>query len=236
MATGAMLLAVVVGAFVTSIVVTPPRVANACSAGPDFNPAASSELIVAGYITDMEILGRTGVMTYLDLRMTFEVDQYLYGGGATVLPVFDGVSGVPLSDLVPNTTAFAALDLSTLSVDDLGFDGGGGACGALDEDPRGRYWVVGLGRNPETGRLRMNRLATFAIGSSAADPAVVAGITRARGLLVEAGRVPVAASAGNAGLAGDASGPVVSWGSLGGLLGVLLLLTGARHVTGRWPR
>jgi len=72
-----------------------PRVAYACSAGPDYNPAAESDLIVAGYITNLEILGRTGTMTYLHVQMTFEVDQYLFGSGPTSLDVFDVKTAMP---------------------------------------------------------------------------------------------------------------------------------------------
>lgn len=219
---------VVAAGLLIAITLTTPRVAHACSASPDYNPAAESDLVVAGYITNLEILNRTGIMTYLHVQMTFEVDQYLFGSGPTSLDVFDGSSATPSHHLIPGPSAFDELDLETLAIDDLEYGGGGGACGALDEDPRGHYWVVGLSRHPDTGQLHMNRIATFAVGSGPADSQVIEGIERVRALLLDAGLTPAPGSTGNAGFASrqdDFSSPIVTVASV---LAGALLLAGAR--------
>lgn len=169
--------AAVILALAGALALGQPRPAHACSAGPDFDPLEGHDVIIAGRATGIEILGRTGIMTYLNLRITFEVDRYLVGDGPSTLHAFDSRSGTPPFELIPNTAAFEALDLATLDVDDLGYDGGGGACGALDDDPREHYWVTGLGRGPD-GELYMHRLSVLAIGDGPSDPRVLEAIAR----------------------------------------------------------
>jgi hypothetical protein len=229
-------LALIAVALASMIALTTPRIAHACSAGPDYNPAAQSELIVAGYITDLEILGRTGVMTYLRVQMTFEVDQYLLGSGPTSLDVFDVKSAVPPRHLIPNSRAFEELDLGTLAIDDLEYDGSGGGCGPLNADPRGRYWIAGLSRQPDTGQLVMHGPTTFAIGSGPADPAVLAGIERVRTLLVDAGLTPAPSPTGNAGLARVHNESPSSTAIAGGTLLVAVLLVATRRWISRTGR
>jgi len=225
-------LTVLFGAMLAGLALEPPRVAQACSAGPDDNPAAGSDLIVAGYVTEVQILGRTDLMMFLDLELTFEVDRYVRGSGPSTLQLFDSRSGVPPRELVPTSAAFAELDVSLLDVDDLGYDGGSGACGALDEDPRGRYWVVGLSPHPETGNLTMYGPSTCAVGSGPQDPRVLDGIARARTLLAQAG-LPTPASTGNLGLASRGSDASSSLLLVAALLVTVLLLAGGRRASAR---
>ena len=176
-----------------------PRPAYACSPTPDWNPVAEADVIVAGRITDIEIRGKTGMMTFLDLKMTFEVDRYLKGTGPATIAIFDSHSGSPPMALIPNSSAFDRLDVRELNVDELGYEGGG-VCGALDEDPRGRYWVVGFSRSPD-GTLAMNLLLNFAIGDGPSDARVVERIAYVEEQLREVEIAPGPPLTGNAGLA-----------------------------------
>jgi len=173
-----------------------PR-AEACSAGPDFDPLGGIDTLIAGYGTDVEILGKGEVMTYLEVVVTFSVDRYLVGGGPQTLLALDSKSATPPMELIRTSAMFDALDVSTLSIDELGWDGSGGGCGGINEDPRGRYWVVGFGRD-DAGVLHMHLLSNFAVGDGPDDPRVEAAIERVEALLAERGLRP--AEAGNAGV------------------------------------
>ncbi len=204
-----------------------PR-AEACSPGPDFDPLGGMDTLIAGYGTDVEILGKAGLMTYLEVAVTFSVDRYLIGGGPRTLRALDRKSATPPMQLIQTSAMFDALDVSTLSIGELGWNGSGGACGGINEDPRGRYWVVGFGRD-DAGVLHMHLLSNFAVGDGPDDPRVVAALERVEGLLTERGLRP--AEAGNAGLMRgsrrDGSDQIVL------AIGALVLMLGARALTHR---
>lgn len=204
-----------------------PR-AEACSAGSDFDPLGGMDTLIAGHGTDVEILGKTGLMTYLQVAVTFSVDRYLIGGGPRSLRVLDSKSATPPMHLIRNSAMFDALDVSTVSIDELGWDGSGGACGGINEDPRGRYWVVGFGRD-DAGMLHMHLLSNFAVGDGPDDPRVETAIERVEGMLAERGLQP--AEAGNAGLVRE---PPRDWSDQIMLaIGGLVLMLGARVLTHR---
>ena len=206
-----------------------PRPAYACSPTPDWNPVAEADVIVAGRITDIEIQGKTEVMTFLDPKMTFEVDRYLKGTGPATIEVFDSHSGVPPMGLIPNSSAFDRLDVRELNVDELGYEGGG-VCGALDEDPRGRYWVVGFSRSPN-GTLAMNLLLNFAIGDGPSDARVVERIAYVEEQLREVEIAPAPPLTGDGGLLAQQGGRSWQIVALSGLLAVLMLAATVRRVT-----
>ena len=162
-----------------------PRV-QACSAGPDFNPLDGIDVLITGYGADVEILGKAEVMTYLEVAVTFEVDRYLVGSGPRILRVLDARSATPPRYLIRTSTMFEALGVSTVSIDELVWDGSAGACGGINQDTRGRYWVVGFGRD-HAGILQMHLLSNFAMGDGPNDPRVILAIKHVEGLLRSAG-------------------------------------------------
>jgi hypothetical protein len=155
-----------------------PRAALACSAGPDWNAAVQADLIIVGRVTAFEVAedeAATGPASPGSLagRLTFSVDRYLKGSGGASITAIDRAS------------------LFREPGGALQFVGSAGACGALDEDPLGEYWVTGFFREP-TGTLRTNRLLVFAIGSGPDDGGVQSGIERVEALMREAGIAPAA--------------------------------------------
>jgi hypothetical protein len=126
-----------------------PRGVYACSAGDDFNPVESSEVVVAGYVTGWdEVSSPAGPPTYQPVRLTIQVDRMLKGAAQDFLYVYDVASLINQSQRQMSGH----------------WAGGGGACGAFDADPKGKYVVLGLSRSSEDGSLRTNRLRTFFVG------------------------------------------------------------------------
>ena len=129
-----------------------PKAVFACSTGPDFNPVESSEVIVMGTVTGWEeVSSPSGPPTFQPIRLAIQVDRMLKGPPADVLYAYD-VASLIRHDQGPIAGKWA---------------GAGGACGALDHDPAGKYVVLGLWRS-EDGSLVTNRLRTFFIGDKTA--------------------------------------------------------------------
>ncbi|MEX2446063.1 MAG: hypothetical protein WD734_01895 [Dehalococcoidia bacterium] len=165
-----MLLAAILGGV---LALGPPQAAFACSAGSDWDPAAESEVVIAGRVTDMalapEVGGRGPTPEVQAVWLTFEVDRYLKAAGGTTLTAVDTSSVAFLDGQTPEQMA---------RFEGAQYWGSGGACGALNEDPRGRYAVLGLMRLDD-GTLRTNLLTTFAWGDGPDDPRILEGIARA---------------------------------------------------------
>jgi len=178
-----------------------PRTAHACSRSSDVDPLDGLNVIVAGRATDVTLVEGERIGQFVIAGVGFEVDRYLLGTGPGRLLLRDPRS----ASLVRLATGSAELDrieLATVSIDDVVWDGAGGSCGALDSDPRGQYWVVGA-RRTETGILEIDRFSLFAIGRSAGDPVIGNAIADLETRIEAAGLRP--APAGNAGLGADRS-------------------------------
>lgn len=127
--------------------------AAACSAGPDLDPRAATELLIAGRVTAIEVAPTANQAGFHRTAVTVAVDAVLRGHapGSVVTFVDDASAYVdPLQGAVR-------------------FAGASGACGVLDGDPTGRYVVIALKRGPD-GELRANRLYGAAFGDGPTDP------------------------------------------------------------------
>ncbi len=129
----------------------------ACSAGPDWDPIAESEVIVEGRIADwtarhdlrpaVDQKGQLEPSTFIPVELTLEVKH-----------VFKGV--------LPGRFSFidwASLTEYPGSPEGTAWNGGGGACGTFDFDPIGATVILGLNQG-ESGELRSHRLTTFYVG------------------------------------------------------------------------
>lgn len=127
--------------------------AVACSVGPDFDPRAATDLLIAGRVAGIDIAATTNEAGFRRATVTVAIDAVLRGQASdNVLKFVDDASvtidplrGVPL------------------------FMGAAGSCGVLDEDPMGRYVVIALKRS-NSGELIANRLYGAAFGDGPADP------------------------------------------------------------------
>lgn len=120
------------------------RPAYACSVGPDFDPIAESDVIVAGRIVGWELIEDALTVDlksvdspddvpsdyigpYDPIRLTMEVGSVYKGSVSTVITLVDGAS---------------------LFVDPLTgqhrWVGSSGACGAFDRDPTDMFAIFGL--------------------------------------------------------------------------------------------
>lgn len=127
--------------------------AAACSAGPDFDPRAATDLVIAGRVTGIEIAPTANQAGFHRIAVTVAVDAVLRGHApGSVLTFVDDAS--VYVDPLQGTIRFA---------------GASGACGVLDEDPTGRYAVIALKRAPD-GELLANRLYGAAFGDGPTDP------------------------------------------------------------------
>ncbi|MEE8338260.1 MAG: hypothetical protein V3R95_09365 [Dehalococcoidia bacterium] len=210
-----------------------PRAALACSG--NVNPFETLDVIVAGRITDiarapeLDRLSPTGVYqagAFVGIRVTFEVDRYLKGFGPATLITFDAASAYYGNG--------PGEQFSETDLDGLRYAGSSGACGALDEDPRGQYRVAGLFRQPD-GSLSMHIFGRFAITDSASDPAIVRAIERAEEELTALG-LPFPPAAGSAGLASDGQRNLAGASVVLLLIVALGLAAGARRVVARDSR
>lgn len=148
----ALLAVLLAPAFVT------PRTAAACSAGPDFNPLRESEVIVLARVVDMRLAPEHegfGTPQTVAVWVDLEVEEYLKGGGPDAISALD-TSSVTFLD-GQDEDEMAAFQGAL-------YWGSGGACGTLNEDPRGQYWLTGV--NDEDGVYRLN-LITSAFGAMA---------------------------------------------------------------------
>jgi hypothetical protein len=95
---------------------SPGRV-YACSAGPAFNPAAESEVIVAGRVSGAAVTGKGVVPMFVEVTLTIDVDRYLKGSGPARLEIVDGSSAIPERPLQTGA------DYLNADIDTLGWAG-----------------------------------------------------------------------------------------------------------------
>lgn len=130
----------------------------ACSAGPDDDPVASSDVIVAGRIADWTIWRDADPpppagtkapdrSPYAQVRISLEQTAFLKGALPAGARIIDAASLYH----TPATTGA-----------DAGYDwhGSAGSCGAFDEDPTGKYAVLGL-RRADDATYRISGPTTF---------------------------------------------------------------------------
>jgi hypothetical protein len=135
----------------------PMTTVYACSAGEDFDPIGSADLVVGGWIEgwrerpDLSTMGELQAVE-LDLRP----ERAFKGSLPADLVVIDSGSYFPRSG---------------------DWHGGAGACGSFDADPSGLYLIAGLTR-AQDGTYRMNRLRTFFLGQSASGIYYDKAVTR----------------------------------------------------------
>ena len=216
---------VLAGMIASALGLAAPRSAYACSAGADFNPAVEADVIIAGRVSDLGVAAWDEA-GYVTLRVGFNVDRYVKGSGPTEISALDRGSVYPHS-IPPGVTTFD--QLAQLDPGRLGFDGSGGACGSLDSDPRGQYWVLGL--TVRDGEYEMNRLLTFAIADEPEDRDIVDGIAHAEELM--RGSAIKAPTTGNAGLAAAAAPGGLEPAAVAGAVAAVLFVLGVRLLDGR---
>ncbi|MEX1253974.1 MAG: hypothetical protein WEE64_06510 [Dehalococcoidia bacterium] len=150
---------------ITAFAVSPRR-AFACSAGPEYDPVATSDVIVEGRFLGYDVLPDTppGNNNYLTVRVKMDVAHVLKGSVAgDVIALVDPFSlSLPLS----GHTKYEWI-------------GSSGACGAFNEDPTGQYAVMGLSRNDD-GTYRPSLLDSFYIGEGPQDPEYQRALQRLR--------------------------------------------------------
>ncbi len=141
--------------------------AQACSAGPDYDPIAESELIVGGHITGWQLVENVrrwdprssepeptgdpnywGPASFDPIRLAMSVDR-----------VYKGTSAAEIEPFSANTMSI----LAEGGANKYQWVGASGACGAFDSDPTGGYFILGLASD-QFGRLHPSILRTFYIG------------------------------------------------------------------------
>lgn len=127
------------------------RRAYACSAGPDYDPVAESDVIVEGRFLGWEILADQQPQS---IYSTVEVEM--------------SVERVHKGDVVGNVVSLVdSRSLVRQGEESYVWSGAGGSCGAFDFDPTGKYAVTGLSQR-EDGTYVPGRLRTFFIGEGPA--------------------------------------------------------------------
>jgi hypothetical protein len=155
------LLAVLCIAAILAFNVTP---AYACSAGPDFNAIAQSDIIVEGRLTDWQALEPSGgAGAFIPVQVSMNVERAFKGDISGQLQFVDRSS---LIDTPSGTNAWA---------------GGSGACGVFDADPTGMYAILGLTLG-EDGVYQSNRLLVFFLGSEPSGTGYEQAVARLSGV------------------------------------------------------
>ena len=144
-----------------------------------FDPIESSDIIVGGRITgweetqtsesvyprptdDIEV-SKGDEPPFITVRVTMAVETFFKGNGPPSLSIVD--SGSLLKDIHE-------------------WAGGSGFCGSFDDDPAGRYAIIGLTRNDD-GEWQANRLRMFFLGEQPQGAAYESALTRLVALGVE---------------------------------------------------
>lgn len=129
-----------------------PTPVYACSAGPDFDPIETSDVIVEGRFLDWELapeLNRGDA--YLGIRVEMAVQRVWKGQIAEeVITMLDSAS---LGPPYPGH-------------DEYEWVGASGACGAFDADPTGFYAIMGLSQRDD-GTFGSSRFLVFYLGGDA---------------------------------------------------------------------
>jgi hypothetical protein len=125
-----------------ALLATHPLPAAACSAGP-FDVRDYTQLLVLGRARSIE-LGPPSAFGIVPATVTLDV-----------VHVFRGATSSPLR-FVDRGSVFVMRDPFT-GKEQIQFAGGGGSCGTIDDDPIGKYVLIGLARG-EDSRWHANRL------------------------------------------------------------------------------
>jgi hypothetical protein len=138
--------------------------AYACSAGPDYDPVAASDVIVKGRFLGYEVLPDAPLPglaeddpkydftrdAYVPVRVDMAVERVLKGQvQGSIITLVDPVS---LEPPYPGHDTYEWI-------------GASGACGAFDWDPTGKYAVMGL-FELDDGTYRPHRMLWFSVGDS----------------------------------------------------------------------
>ncbi len=154
---------ILTGAVAVALHMIAPTPVYACSAGPDFDPIATSDVIVEGRFLDWELapeLNRGDA--YLGIRVEMAVQRVWKGQVAGEV--------ITMSDS-------ASLGPPYPGHDEYEWVGSGGGCGAFDADPTGFYAIMGLSQTDD-GTLRSNRLRVFYLGEDAGGEEYNAALQR----------------------------------------------------------
>jgi len=131
----------------------PPAAAATCSAGPDWDPIAESHVVVGGQILGWDPApGVSGPPLFTPVRLHMRID-HVWKGALAGRPIYDNAS--------LSASGYPARWI-----------GSSGACGAFDDDPAGKYAVLGLVESG-AGALLTSRLRIFYLDERPYDPASV---------------------------------------------------------------
>jgi hypothetical protein len=123
-----------------ALLVAHPSPAAACSVGP-FDVRDYTQLLILGRARSLE-LGANTPSGFVEATVTLDVIRVFRGTTASPVRFVDHGSVSALKD--PSTGRHV-------------FAGGSGSCGTIDDDPVGKYVLIGLGRG-EDSRWHANRL------------------------------------------------------------------------------
>ena len=124
-----------------------PQVAHACSCA-DCDPVADAPVIVGGWIESWSEHPAAQFVPpgFMAITTDLRVAQVFKGQIQSTVEVVDHAS---------------------LSVAPPGWFGGSGACGSFDEDPKGKYVILGLSTyEPDPSLMASNRIWLFYIGDA----------------------------------------------------------------------
>lgn len=124
-----------------ALVVAHPLRAAACSVPDEFDPRDYTQLLVLGRASSVELGARTP-QGFLEATVTLDVIHVYRGAATSPLRFVD--SGSAAIQMNPVTGKHE-------------FNGGGGSCGTIDEDPVGKYVLIGLALGEDT-RWHANRI------------------------------------------------------------------------------
>jgi len=124
-----------------------PQAAQACSCA-DCDPVADAPVIVGGWVESWS---------------EYPAAQFVPPGFVAItthLRVAEVFKGQMQSEV-------EVVDHASLSVAPSGWFGGSGACGSIDEDPKGKYVILGLSTyEPDPSLMASNRIWLFYIGDA----------------------------------------------------------------------
>lgn len=141
-----------------------PRPAFACTVGPDFDPVATSDMIVEGRFLGIEVLPDAPLPGLEDEpeggKYDFESDAYVpVRVDMSVERVYKGEVATDVIAIVDPRTLGPVLPGS----EEYWWIGASGACGAFDFDPTGWYAIMGLTERND-GTYETSRPIVFFMG------------------------------------------------------------------------
>ena len=138
---------VVLAAALAAPLLIPARPARACSPDADYDPVASSEVIVAGWLTGWRLLPKGASSAFTPVQVTMTVHRLYKGAAPAMLTFIDERTYMEL----PATGTSPAQAIWAASA---------GACGTFGSEPTGKYAVMGFAY-AEDGTLRASGPRTF---------------------------------------------------------------------------